>query len=110
LLSSLALALFIFPMSDPYRPPIAPADTSTSLALVPSHDQVPVLYVIVVYAVVIFALWNIPGARNLINPLKLFTIGWHELCHIIMVRSPHLFLSEPTLLLLLGDIIGGYYT
>lgn len=30
---------------------------------------------IVVYAVVIFAFWNIPGARNLINPLKLFTIG-----------------------------------
>ncbi|THH02684.1 hypothetical protein EW026_g204 [Hermanssonia centrifuga] len=44
--------------------------------------QVPTLYVIVVYAVVIFALWNVPGARVLINPLKLFTIGWHELCHI----------------------------
>jgi hypothetical protein len=24
--------------------------------------------------------WNIPGARNVINPLKLFIIGWHELC------------------------------
>ncbi|CAE6376122.1 unnamed protein product [Rhizoctonia solani] len=31
--------------------------------------------------VVISALWHIPGARTLINPLKLFTIGWHELCH-----------------------------
>lgn len=40
---------------------------------------------IVVYAVVIFAFWNIPGARVLINPLKLFTIGWHELCHIVAV-------------------------
>ncbi|EKM49999.1 uncharacterized protein PHACADRAFT_264473 [Phanerochaete carnosa HHB-10118-sp] len=50
--------------------------------LTPTHDQVPTLYVIVVYTVVIFALWNIPGARVLINPLKLFTIGWHELCHI----------------------------
>jgi len=39
----------------------------------------------VVYAVVIFGMWNIPGARTLINPLKLFTIGWHELCHIIAV-------------------------
>ncbi|THH07010.1 hypothetical protein EW146_g9445 [Bondarzewia mesenterica] len=32
----------------------------------------------------IFAFWNIPGARLLINPLKLFTIGWHELCHAMM--------------------------
>jgi hypothetical protein len=40
---------------------------------------------IVVYTVVIFAVWNIPALRNLINPLKLFTIGWHELCHIIVV-------------------------
>ncbi|KAI0322819.1 peptidase M50B-like-domain-containing protein, partial [Amylostereum chailletii] len=43
--------------------------------------QVPVLYVIVVYAVVLFGLWNIPVARRIINPLKLFAIGWHELCH-----------------------------
>ncbi|KDQ61774.1 hypothetical protein JAAARDRAFT_55110 [Jaapia argillacea MUCL 33604] len=32
----------------------------------------------------IFAIWNIPGFRVLLNPLKLMTIGWHELCHIIM--------------------------
>ncbi|CDO73276.1 hypothetical protein BN946_scf185008.g38 [Trametes cinnabarina] len=56
-----------------------PAHTHISLSV-----QVPVLYVIVVYAVVIFAFWNIPGARTVINPLKLFTIGWHELCHISM--------------------------
>lgn len=43
---------------------------------------------IVVYAVVIFAVWNIPAIRNVINPLKLFTIGWHELCHIIAVSCP----------------------
>ena len=47
---------------------------------------------IVVYAVVIFGVWHIPGARVVINPLKLFTIGWHELCHIIAVRS-HLIFS-----------------
>ncbi|KAI6149837.1 peptidase M50B-like-domain-containing protein [Pisolithus tinctorius] len=56
---------------------------ATTPPLVPTHDQVVVLYVTVVYAVVIFGIWNIPGARTLINPLKLFTIGWHELCHII---------------------------
>jgi hypothetical protein len=41
---------------------------------------------IAVYTVVIFAVWNIPGARTIINPLKLMTIGWHELCHITVVR------------------------
>lgn len=35
-------------------------------------------------AVIIFGFWNVPVIRNLINPLKLFTIGWHELCHIIV--------------------------
>jgi hypothetical protein len=44
---------------------------------------------IVVYTVVIFAVWNIPAVRNVINPLKLFTIGWHELCHIIVVSDFH---------------------
>lgn len=39
----------------------------------------------VVYVVVIFGIWNIPVARTLINPLKLFTIGWHEFCHIVAV-------------------------
>ncbi|EJF64240.1 peptidase M50B-like-domain-containing protein [Dichomitus squalens] len=38
----------------------------------------------VVYAVVIFAAWVMPGARMIITPLKLFTIGWHELCHITL--------------------------
>lgn len=67
------------------RPSIAPKMNVTSVApLTPSHDQVPTLYVIAVYAVVIFAFWNVPGARVLINPLKLLTIGWHELCHITM--------------------------
>ncbi|PCH44228.1 hypothetical protein WOLCODRAFT_26566 [Wolfiporia cocos MD-104 SS10] len=51
--------------------------------ITPISEQVPILYVTVVYTIVIFALWVIPGARVLINPLKLFTIGWHELCHII---------------------------
>jgi hypothetical protein len=41
---------------------------------------------IIVYTVVIFGVWNIPGARLLITPLKLLTIGFHELCHIAAVR------------------------
>ncbi|KZP16643.1 hypothetical protein FIBSPDRAFT_957884 [Athelia psychrophila] len=68
-------------MADPYRPPIAPKIYQYPIE--PTKDQVVVLYVIVVYAVVIFGVWHIPGARVLINPLKLLTIGWHELCHII---------------------------
>ena len=39
-------------------------------------------------AVIIFGFWNVPVVRNLINPLKLFTIGWHELCHISAVSLP----------------------
>ncbi|KAF8270684.1 peptidase M50B-like-domain-containing protein [Lactarius quietus] len=66
-------------MSDPWRPPVAP--TNHSSALIPTSDQWSVLYVIVVYAVILFGLWNIPGARVIINPLKLFAIGWHEVCH-----------------------------
>ncbi|KAH8093803.1 peptidase M50B-like-domain-containing protein [Cristinia sonorae] len=68
------------------RPPVAPPfPTMPPLPpLSPGRDQVPTLYVIAVYAVVIFAFWNIPGARVLINPLKMLTIGWHELCHIIV--------------------------
>ncbi|KAF8817570.1 hypothetical protein BYT27DRAFT_7199105 [Phlegmacium glaucopus] len=69
-------------------PPVAPplASTTTLSAnvgpLTPSSDQVVVLYVIVAMAVIIFGFWNVPVVRNFINPLKLFTIGWHELCHI----------------------------
>ncbi|EIN06171.1 hypothetical protein PUNSTDRAFT_136962 [Punctularia strigosozonata HHB-11173 SS5] len=67
--------------SDP-RISVAPKEKLGSIQ--PTHDQVVVLYVLVVYTVVIFAIWNIPGARSLINPLKLLTIGFHEMCHIIM--------------------------
>ncbi|KAI5124188.1 hypothetical protein M0805_005039 [Coniferiporia weirii] len=63
-----------------FRPPIAPKIRTSPIK--PTHDQTVVLYVTVVYTVVIFALWNIPGARVLINPLKLLTISWHEGCHI----------------------------
>ncbi|KAI9509126.1 peptidase M50B-like-domain-containing protein [Russula earlei] len=62
-------------MSDP---------KSYSSVIAPTHDQVRTTHRILVYAVVLFGLWNIPGARLLINPLKLFAIGWHELCHAIL--------------------------
>ncbi|KAF8892091.1 peptidase M50B-like-domain-containing protein [Infundibulicybe gibba] len=68
-------------MSIPTRPPIAPpmpsiTTQSTTSAIMPSSDQ------IIAMAVIIFGFWNVPIVRNCINPLKLFTIGWHELCHI----------------------------
>ncbi|KNZ74557.1 hypothetical protein J132_06511, partial [Termitomyces sp. J132] len=37
---------------------------------------------IIAMAVIIFGFWNVPVVRNLINPLKLFTIALHEFCHI----------------------------
>ena len=52
---------------------------------------------IVVYAVVLFGLWNIPGARVIINPLKLFAIGWHEVCHAALVRHISFIFAEPQL-------------
>ncbi|GAW04800.1 hypothetical protein LENED_006613 [Lentinula edodes] len=74
-------------MASPTRPPLAPptASSSPSLpsAITPSADQIVVLYVIIAMAVIIFGFWNVPGIRHLINPLKLFTIGAHELFHII---------------------------
>ncbi|KAJ6581372.1 peptidase M50B-like-domain-containing protein [Mycena capillaripes] len=76
-------------MATPTRPPIAPPLGSLApsvlpspASLEPSGEQIVVLYVIIAFAVVIFGFWNVPGVRNCINPLKLFTIGWHELCHI----------------------------
>ncbi|KAF7370721.1 hypothetical protein MSAN_00705300 [Mycena sanguinolenta] len=87
--------------STPTRPPIAPPQGTTfssatpSSSLEPSGEQIVVLYVVrqcffrtkikaktLDSLVVIFGFWNVPGVRNCINPLKLFTIGWHELCHI----------------------------
>ncbi|KAJ7504513.1 peptidase M50B-like-domain-containing protein [Mycena galericulata] len=70
-------------MATPTRPPIAPplgslapSVTASPAPFQPSGEQ------ILAFAVVIFGFWNVPGVRNCINPLKLFTIGWHELCHI----------------------------
>jgi len=44
-------------------------------------------------SVVIFGFWNVPGIRNIINPLKLFTIGIHEFSHMVVVRSLVLLFS-----------------
>ncbi|KAG8744194.1 hypothetical protein FRC10_010660 [Ceratobasidium sp. 414] len=67
------------------RPPIASitGDPGDLGALRPTHEQAVVIYASVVFIVVISAVWHIPGARTLINPLKLFTIGCHELCHMV---------------------------
>jgi hypothetical protein len=78
-------------MASPTRPPLEPIPTvsptsieSAGSGIQPSSDQVVVLYVMIAYSVIIFGVWNVPIFKMLINPLKLFTIGWHELCHIIM--------------------------
>ncbi|KAH7335301.1 peptidase M50B-like-domain-containing protein [Rhizoctonia solani] len=64
------------------RPPIASATGEPHPPIFrPTQEQAVVIYASVVFIVVISALWHIPGARTLINPLKLFTIGWHELSH-----------------------------
>ena len=39
-------------------------------------SKIPVLYVAVIYLVLDVALWHLPGARVIINPFKLLTIGW----------------------------------
>ncbi|KAJ7043484.1 peptidase M50B-like-domain-containing protein [Mycena alexandri] len=75
-------------MATPTRPPVAPPlgsilPPALPAALQPSGEQIVVLYVIIAYAVVIFGFWNVPGVRNCINPLKLFTIATHELFHIV---------------------------
>ncbi|KAJ8521537.1 hypothetical protein ONZ45_g1733 [Pleurotus djamor] len=66
------------PVADPIPSPMPVPSTQ------PTGDQIVVCYVIIAMAVIIFGFWNVPGVRHIINPLKLFTIGWHELCHITM--------------------------
>ena len=40
-----------------------------------------------VFLVLAIPFWFLPGARTVIAPLKLFVIGWHELCHMMAVRT-----------------------
>ncbi|KZV71567.1 hypothetical protein PENSPDRAFT_684497 [Peniophora sp. CONT] len=69
------------PIASPV--PSSSNDVSSS-SVKPTSTQVPVLYVIAVYTVVLFAFWTIPIARRIIVPLKLFAIGWHECCHALL--------------------------
>ncbi|KAG8749616.1 hypothetical protein FRC12_013336 [Ceratobasidium sp. 428] len=64
------------------RPPVAPMMGHPG-TLRPTNEQAVVIYASIVFLVVIAAVLHIPGARTLANPLKLFTIGVHELCHMI---------------------------
>ncbi|KIM32740.1 hypothetical protein M408DRAFT_326485 [Serendipita vermifera MAFF 305830] len=59
---------------------VAPLDTPEPDA--PKDRRLEVIYSSVVLLVVAFALWTFPVVRVVINPLKLFVIGWHEFCHI----------------------------
>ncbi|KAL1762620.1 peptidase M50B-like-domain-containing protein [Schizophyllum commune] len=64
--------------------PPPPSSTADAGAVNPTEDQIVVIYVMISMAVVIFGLWNVPIVRKLLNPLKLFTIGLHELFHIFL--------------------------
>ncbi|KAG6813160.1 hypothetical protein H0H92_013567 [Tricholoma furcatifolium] len=64
------------------QPPVAapipsPSPSPAVSSALPDSDQ------IIAMAVIIFGFWNVPIVRNLINPLKLFTIALHEFCHIV---------------------------
>lgn len=48
----------------------------------PRDHRLEVVYSTVVLLVIAFAFWTFPVVRVVINPLKLFVIGWHEFCHI----------------------------
>jgi len=61
---------------------------------------------IIAMSVIIFGFWNVPVVRNLINPLKLFTIGWHELCHVSAVRH---FSYHPTVCVLISPLCDRQY-
>ncbi|KAF8318803.1 hypothetical protein DL93DRAFT_2164971 [Clavulina sp. PMI_390] len=82
--------LFVVPaVQAAARPPVSPPpETSPTPAptypLTPNSLQIPVLYVAVIFFVLDFALWALPGARLVIAPFKLLTIGWHELCHMLV--------------------------
>ncbi|PFH51887.1 hypothetical protein AMATHDRAFT_141323 [Amanita thiersii Skay4041] len=67
----------------PVAPPMPTVTAASTIPIAPSNDQACILFLLIIaMAVIIFGFWNVPIVRNLINPLKLFTIGWHELCHV----------------------------
>ncbi|KAG8900226.1 hypothetical protein FRC01_010213 [Tulasnella sp. 417] len=51
----------------------------------PMHvvQQFLTLYIMAVFLVLVVPFWFLPGARTIIAPLKLYVIGWHELCHML---------------------------
>ncbi|PVG02018.1 hypothetical protein CPB86DRAFT_780919 [Serendipita vermifera] len=66
-------------MARTVAPPSSESNQTTST---PEDRRLEVIYSSVVLLVVAFAFWTFPVVRVLINPLKLFVIGWHEFCHI----------------------------
>lgn len=43
------------------------------------------LYLTAVFLAAAVVFWFLPGARTLVAPLKLYVIGFHELCHMMAV-------------------------
>jgi len=64
------------------RPPVAPPEVTPIPT--PRDDQPAILYSSIVFLFVVAVFWSLPIIRVVINPLKLYTIGWHELCHIVV--------------------------
>ncbi|KAF8494752.1 peptidase M50B-like-domain-containing protein [Hysterangium stoloniferum] len=78
--------------------PIAPKATDTAAGSIQtSPNQAVVIYVVLVYITFVFAVWSAPVVRVVIMPFKLFTIGWHELCHAIMARTILRITIDPNL-------------
>jgi len=49
----------------------------------PTSDQFVELYIVIVFTVVITVLWHLPVVQRLIDPFKMLTVGYHELCHVV---------------------------
>lgn len=89
-LSALPIMLMLIPngLAAAPRPPVSPPQPSIAPAssnpLKPNELQIPVLYVAVIFLVLDIALWNLPGARLVIAPFKLLTIGLY-----VFLRTVH---------------------
>jgi len=64
------------------EPPALPQPHDNANPIIPTSEQIPVFYVSIIFIVFIMALWHLPGARVLLNPFKLLTIGCHEMFHV----------------------------
>ncbi|KAF8270674.1 hypothetical protein EI94DRAFT_1698652 [Lactarius quietus] len=60
-------------------------------------------------AVILFGLWKIPGARVIVNLLKLFAIGWHDVCHATFTPRRASPTDHPVRRFIGSSILGGLF-